>query len=79
MAPGGFRVGGEPGVEMVADGVFDPSGGFLGGEAVLGLADECGSRMKTEISAQPPVSEVVAGDLLGLAVLDAVRRRRGCP
>ncbi len=52
---GGFGVGRQPVVEMVAHRAFDHAGGGLGGEAVLGLADECGSRMKHETSAQPPV------------------------
>ena len=39
---GGFGVGGEPVVEMVAHGALDQAGGLGGGEAVLGLADEFG-------------------------------------
>jgi hypothetical protein len=54
---------------VVAHGAFDQAGGFLGGEAVLGLADEL--RLADEAGDERAAAgqQVVAGDCSALRFL----------
>ena len=66
---GGFGVGGQPVVEVVAHGVLDEFGGLDGGEAVLGLAYEFGFADEAGHERAAAREQVLAGDLPGLAVV----------
>ena len=69
IAPGGFGVGRQPVVEMVAHRAFDH---FLrlGGQAVLGLAHKFRFADETGDQRAAARDQVVAGDLGGLLVVD---------